>query len=134
MDKRTFVGRNKELSAISEWINRPNIGLVLITGAGGVGKTSVLQRISDEYLASNQFLVEYYDLAEQPDTLTSYAYHIGDTLKLEHFRELIWEIQKWEKSFDRQKELDEAVNNFIQAIAVYLKTHQKRLLHITDTF
>jgi predicted ATPase/DNA-binding SARP family transcriptional activator len=43
-----FVGRVKELTRISEYLDHPNCHLLTLTGLGGVGKTRLAQKVAGE--------------------------------------------------------------------------------------
>jgi len=135
-DKR-FVGRDTELASIRDRLEKSNCKLILITGAGGIGKTSLLQKIAEEYSVNNQFVVEYFDLAEQPAAMINQAVHLANSLGLENFPEFVRKIQELQTNSDDAPSKDlqkEAVETCIQEVVIYLQTRGKRLLRITDTF
>lgn len=49
-----FVGREKEIRAIRNFIKSDQDGVITITGAGGVGKTAIALRIAYSFLANPQ--------------------------------------------------------------------------------
>ena len=61
-----FVGREKELAQIENWINNWNTThLITIQGEGGVGKTWLLREIIRRYQDNEKYIVIYFDAAEQ---------------------------------------------------------------------
>jgi tetratricopeptide (TPR) repeat protein len=137
MISKTFVGRNTELTQIREWLEKSASGLVWITGAGGIGKTSLLRRIADQYSADERYIVEYFDLAEQPMKITNQALHLADSLGRENFPEFMRKLTELDTA-PRQQTIggleEDAINACVQEVAAYLKSKKKKLLRITDTF
>lgn len=136
MISKTFVGRTDELGVIRNWLKKSTNGLVLITGAGGIGKTSLLRKIADEYSADGDFIVEYFDLAEQPMTMINQAVHLVDSIGREHFPEFMKRLTALDAVPSGESTVGEkeALEACIQEIAAYLKSRRKKLLRITDTF
>ena len=111
-----FVGRENELSKIDKIVNAKGIDnqLILIEGAGGVGKTFLLQKIAQKYRTEGH-LVDYYDLAEQP---------IGNINEVRHLMKSFGE-----KSFQSLgKELEEFLHD-IGDLSSYQK-NEKRALNV----
>jgi tetratricopeptide (TPR) repeat protein len=136
MISKTFVGRKDELDAIREWLKKSSNGLVLITGVGGIGKTSLLRKISEEFSADEHFIIEYFDLAEQPMTIINQAVHLVDSIGREHFPEFMRKLTALDtaSSGESASGAKDALNACVQEIAAYLKSRKKKLLRITDTF
>ena len=139
MTYRIFVGRGNELARSQEWLDTSPGKLVLITGFGGVGKTSLLQKIREEYTANDHFVVEYFDMAEQPTALVNQAVHLARSIGLDHYPEFKRKmndliVQTGELTQMDQAYVDEAVDCCIQETAKFLKTQDKKLLLIIDTF
>ena len=133
MLNKTFVGRNDELARIREWLKAPSEKMVLVTGPGGIGKTSLLTKIEKEYSARSDFIVEYFDLAEQPMTVLNQALHLADSLGRENFPLFMQELDA--KAISASADLEEnALDVFVREVAEYLKTQRKKLLRITDTY
>jgi len=137
MIHKTFVGRGDELGQIREWLNGPSGRLALITGPGGIGKTSILGKIEKEYSATENFVVEYFDLAEQPMTALNQALHLADTLGRENFPQFTQKLTVLDAGLDSSSTLgleEDVLNTFTAEVADYLKIRRKKLLRITDTF
>jgi tetratricopeptide (TPR) repeat protein len=139
MTTKGFVGRRNELIDIKNWLQRPTGGLVLVTGGGGIGKTFLLQKLREEYSVNNHFVVEYFDLAEQPAAMINQLVHLVHTIGFEKFpkfkekiNNLGYQSSKSDQMYPR--EIDEAVDTGIQEVSAYLHDHNKKLLLLTDTF
>jgi predicted ATPase/class 3 adenylate cyclase len=67
----TFVGREMELAAVYELLERPHVRLVTLTGAGGIGKTRIAQRVAAVLLDRFEDGVFFVNLApiSNPDLL-----------------------------------------------------------------
>lgn len=64
-----FVGREEELKIIDTWVQRRGtIHLIAVQGGGGVGKTWLLKEIQRRYGDQDEFVVVYWDYAENPAT------------------------------------------------------------------
>lgn len=137
MIHKTFVGRDNELAQIKEWLKEPSDKLVLITGLGGIGKTSLLSKIEKEYSDNKDFVVEYFDLAEQPMTILNQALHLVDTLGRGNFPLFVQKITDLDMGLDVSTSDDlekDALDACVQEVSSYLEFGQKKLLRITDTF
>ena len=69
-----------KFASINDWLQRPAVGLILITGSGGIGKSSLLQKIREGYSAHASFIIDYFDIAEQPFTLINQIVHLVNSL------------------------------------------------------
>jgi tetratricopeptide (TPR) repeat protein/AAA+ ATPase superfamily predicted ATPase len=137
MIQKAFVGRNKEIDQIRDWLKGSPAKLVLLTGPGGIGKTSLLSKIEKEYSSGGDFLVEYFDLAEQPMTLLNQALHLADSLGREEFPTFMQKLTELDTSSDISASAgleQAAVDVFVGEVAAYLQDSRKQLLRITDTF
>lgn len=139
MTIKEFVGRRNELINIRRWLDRPTGGLVLITGVGGIGKTSLMQKIYEEYSSGDRFVVEYFDLAEQPVAMVNQAVHMVSSIGLENFPEFKLKInnlviQSGEPNQTYEEQANEVVDTCWQEVRAYLQTQGKKLLLLTDTF
>lgn len=102
---------------------------------GGIGKTSLLARIEHEYSSRDDFIVEYFDLSEQPMTLLNQALHLADAIGRENFPQFKQRLTTLEAGLIDSVALEaEALNVFVDEVAFYLDSHHKKLLRITDTF
>ncbi len=135
MTTKTFVGRSKEIFQINNWMQSSPEGLILITGAGGIGKTSLLQEIKRENLSGANFAVEYFDLSEQPFAVVNLAVHLANSLGLENFPEFQRKINNLSKSYNSYTgNLDDVLDTCVHEATAFLDQQGKKLLHITDTF
>ena len=138
MISKTFVGRGGELVRTREWLDKTPHGLVFITGAGGIGKTSMLRRITDQYSSDENFVVDYFDLAEQPMTMINQAIHLVDSIGREHFPEFVRRLNELDTAPGVESAPGgleaAAVYACVREIDVYLKAHKKKLMRIIDTF
>jgi tetratricopeptide (TPR) repeat protein len=134
MSYKKFVGRSSELDKVRDWLGRSRGGLVLVTGSGGIGKTSLLQKISNEYSANDNFVVEYFDLAEQPIAIINQAVHLVNSIGVENFPEFDQKLRKLEAAKGEYIAEYDVVDTCIQEVAAYLDIYEKKLLRITDTF
>ena len=137
MISKTFVGRKEELKQIREWLEKSAGGLVWITGLGGIGKTALLRRVADQYSSDERFVVDYFDLAEQPMTIINQAVHLADSLGRGNFPTFMQKLTELDttpgQSVTGHLE-EEAIDACVQEVAIYLKSKKKKLLRITDTF
>jgi tetratricopeptide (TPR) repeat protein len=135
MIQKTFVGRTTELEKIRTWLKDSPGQLVLLTGPGGIGKTSLLGRIEQEYSSRDDFIVEYFDLSEQPMTLLNQALHLADAIGRENFPQFTQRLTTLEADFiDSTVTEAEALDVFVGEVGLYLDSRHKNLLRITDTF
>ena len=78
-------GAKKSQRHIDRWANRHGTThLILIEGGGGIGKTFLMRKISKLQVAA-RFVVDYYDLAEQPAGKVREAQHLVESIGPEHF-------------------------------------------------
>jgi tetratricopeptide (TPR) repeat protein len=136
---KEFVGRRSELTKIRDWLQRPSGGLVLITGVGGIGKTSILQKLKEEYSGSDRFVVDFFDLAEQPIAIINQVVHLARALGVDNLPEFaqkinILDTRSGESVQAYPSQVDEAVDTVIKEATDFLQIHDKRLLLLTDTF
>jgi tetratricopeptide (TPR) repeat protein len=137
MIHKTFVGRSTELEQIRAWLTDAPAKLVLLTGPGGIGKTSLLSRIEKEYSARQDFIVEYFDLAEQPMTILNQALHLTDLLGRENFPQFTQKLTALDSGLDVSASAgleEDALNTFTKEVSNYLQSQHKKLLRIIDTF
>ncbi|MCA2002091.1 MAG: ATP-binding protein, partial [Chloroflexi bacterium] len=135
MIEKTFVGRSRELEQVKNWLKDSPGRLVMLTGPGGIGKTSLLSRLEKEYSAREDFIVEYFDLSEQPLTTLNQALHLADCLGRENFPQFTKKLTTLESDVADSSALEEdALNAFFAETAFYLDSRKKKLLRIMDTF
>jgi tetratricopeptide (TPR) repeat protein len=137
MIHKTFVGRSKELRKIGDWLDASSGRVVFLTGPGGIGKTSLLSRLEMDYSARTDFLVEYFDLAEQPMTALNQALHLADTLGRKNFPRFKRKLTAFDSGMDPSASADleeEVLDTFIAEVQACLKNRKKKLLRIIDTF
>ncbi|MAT44390.1 MAG: hypothetical protein CL609_18815 [Anaerolineaceae bacterium] len=77
----TFVGREDDLSLITEWIIKPQIRLITITGPGGIGKTRFSLEIARQFTGMFEDGVFFTSLltANTPDQIINL---IAESIKL----------------------------------------------------
>ncbi len=81
-----FVGRKEELALIDEWANKwSTMHLIAIQGDGGVGKTWLLLDVFRRYDERDDFVVVYFDSAEQPFSLQYQIMFLVQHLGSENF-------------------------------------------------
>lgn len=135
MIEKTFVGRSRELEQVRNWLKDSPGRLVLLSGPGGIGKTSLLSRLEKEYSAREDFVVEYFDLSEQPLTILNQALHLADYLGRENFPQFTQKLTTLESDAADPSALEEdALNAFVAETTFYLDSRKKKLLRIMDTF
>jgi tetratricopeptide (TPR) repeat protein len=134
----TFVGREKELALIDAWAERPDsVHLILIGGDGGIGKSFLVQKVANEYRKRAGFVVDFYDLAEQPPGHLREALHMAESLGWEHFPEFQAQVRdlasgRYEIDDPILGDLEEKALNTSVAELKQLLQHRK-LIRITDT-
>lgn len=64
---QSFVGREKELTELRQWLNSPNKPIVVIQGIAGIGKSALAVKLADEY--------------KEQRNLFWFRFHEWDTLK-----------------------------------------------------
>jgi len=137
MTDKIFVGRSEQLNLVRDWLQRPDCGVVLITGAGGIGKSSLLEKIEKQYLVDDRFAVDYFDLAEQPLTMINEAVHLVDSLGRENFPEFTRKLLELNTSAgDTSSEglEEDAIKKCVGEVKGYIISKNKRLLRIIDTY
>jgi predicted ATPase/DNA-binding SARP family transcriptional activator/Tfp pilus assembly protein PilF len=77
----TFVGREGDLSLITEWITKPQIRLITLTGPGGIGKTRFALEIARQFTGMFDDGVFFASLlsANTPDQIITL---IAESIKL----------------------------------------------------
>jgi len=137
MLKKRFIGRGEEITLIMDWLQNPKGRIVLITGAGGIGKTTLLQKIAQDCSTKERCIVEYFDLAEQPGAVINQAVHLVNTIgskKFPEFDQRLMELEISQGEFQSVDLQEEAVNEFVRELNEFLTNQDKKLLRITDTF
>ena len=91
----SFVGREKEIADLKEILSDSKVRLVTITGAGGMGKTRLAQRVAAEMIdnyTDGVWLVELVSLSDQ----TFVPQAVAQTLSIreEPGQSLIWVLQE----------------------------------------
>jgi non-specific serine/threonine protein kinase len=64
----SFVGRASEIAVVGALLDRPDVRLVTLTGAGGVGKTRLAMRVAEEWVSEFTDGVVFVSLAELHDS------------------------------------------------------------------
>ncbi len=133
-----FVGRKEELALIDEWANKwSTMHLIAIQGDGGVGKTWLLLDVFRRYDERDDFVVVYFDSAEQPFSLQYQIMFLVQHLGSENFPRFLAGMEELTheyydlpilKAQAREKEI---LQIGIQEINQVLE--KKRLIFLTDT-
>src|SRR5215469_12404784 len=76
----TFIGREREVTALRAMLQRPEVRLVTLTGMGGVGKTRLGLRIASELLGEfpdGVFLVSLASISDPGLVIPTIAETLG---------------------------------------------------------
>jgi predicted ATPase/serine/threonine protein kinase len=100
VQRTAFIGREQEIVALRQLLNRADVRLVTLTGPGGIGKTRLALRVAEEIsdaFIGGVYFVSLSAVREKDTTITAVAQGIGlrevpgqsphETLK-EHVRSL----------------------------------------------
>lgn len=71
----TFIGRDQELASVKALLGRSDVRMVVLTGAGGVGKTRIAQKVAADVVPLFRDGVWFVDLAPLRD-----ASFVGSTI------------------------------------------------------
>jgi tetratricopeptide (TPR) repeat protein len=133
-----FVGRKKELALIDEWAKKwETMHLIAIQGDGGVGKTWLLLDVLRRYRDRDDFVVAYFDSAEQPFSLQYQAMFLVQHLGSENFPRFLAGMEELTHDYydlpilDAQAREREILQIGIEEINQVLE--KKRLIFLTDT-
>ncbi len=133
-----FVARREELALVEEWAERwDTMHMIAVEGGGGIGKTFLLQKIAQTYRARPEYVVVYYDFAEQPPGNLREASHIAETLGWENFPRFHAKVTdlasgRYDVADTRLPELErETFETGLNELDQFLAN--KRLIRITDT-
>jgi tetratricopeptide (TPR) repeat protein len=58
---QNFVGREKELMELREWINSPNKPIIVICGIAGIGKSALSAKMASEWQKRNLFWFRFHE-------------------------------------------------------------------------
>src|SRR5919199_6996718 len=67
VQRDVLIGREQEVAAVVSMLRRPNVGLVTLTGPGGVGKTRLSLQVAAELVGDFPDGVWFVDLAQLSD-------------------------------------------------------------------
>src|SRR5919199_1153000 len=67
VQRDVLIGREQEVAAVVSMLRRPNVGLVTLTGPGGVGKTRLSLQVAAELAGDFPDGVWFVDLAQLSD-------------------------------------------------------------------
>ncbi len=131
-----FVGREEQLEQLHEyaeaWGKRI---MVVIEADGGMGKTFLLRKFESEYKDDPRFVIDFYDLAEQPPGDVLEAQHLMDSLGQEarsEFRKSLGVLIRSNEDPQEQEKNRKAL--FDTAVQELEKvTKERRLIRIVDT-
>ena len=133
-----FVGRKEELSLIDEWASKwGTMHLVAVQGDGGVGKTWLLLDVLRRYHDHDDFVVVYFDSAEQPFSLQYQMMFLIQHLDPENFPQFLAGMEELTHDYydlpvlDAQARERGILQIGIQEINRVLE--KKRLIFLTDT-
>jgi len=80
VQRTAFIGREVEVIALQQLLNREDVRLVTLTGPGGIGKTRLALRVADEmsdHFAGGVYFVSLSAVREKEATITAVAQGIG---------------------------------------------------------
>ncbi|MCP4542530.1 MAG: tetratricopeptide repeat protein [Chloroflexi bacterium] len=133
-----FVGRKEELALLDEWANKwGTMHLIAIQGDGGVGKTWLLLDVLRRYNDRDDFVVAYFDSAEQPFSLQYQVMFLVQHLGHINFPQFLAGMEELTHDYydlpvlEAQAREKEILQIGIQEINHVLET--KRLIFLTDT-
>ncbi len=133
-----FVGRESELTLIDEWAERwwtPH--WIVVGGAGGIGKTFLLNKVMEKYQDRDDFVVVYYDFSEQPPGMLREAVHTAESVGWGHFPQFRSKITdlasgEYDVADVRLPYLErQALLTLVKELGDFLS--DKRLIRLTDT-
>jgi tetratricopeptide (TPR) repeat protein len=133
-----FVGRQEELALIDEWADKwRTMHIIAVQGDGGVGKTWLLLDVLRRYSDRDDFVVVYFDSAEQPFSLQYQMMFLIQHLEPENFPQFLAGMEELTHGYydlpilEAQAREEEILQIGIQEINQVLG--KKRLIFLTDT-
>lgn len=79
-----FQGRDEQLKSLHDWYARTNVGPMMITGIGGIGKSALLSRFVKEIPRENPVLWLDFDRADlSPDDADSVVNRLWEQLQIQ---------------------------------------------------
>ena len=136
-----FIGRKHELALIKKLVKHKKICFLLISGDGGIGKTRLLNKISDRYGDNNQLkITNILDFDDTALHLTENVFtRIAQELDCKKFEPYLQKLTDYKKiqtidvSREQLIELKEALEtSFIESFNV-LSEHQRVVLRFDTT-